>query len=227
MKVPAALARAVRLRCFRLFAITLLLIVVLPLSAHSLRGVAIVDAIAIATLFVAATTIKLAPRMRIVALVLATAMIGMDAAATFYGGGLYYAAARALALTFYTLVIGHLLVYVFRRDVLTEDKLYGAAACFLLMGVAWAYAFSLVLHFDADAIGGLRDARFLPIDLLYFSFAALTTTGFGDLVARSSMARMLVMLEEIVGVLFVAILIARIAGVYAGGGNAVGGDRGD
>lgn len=49
---------------------------------------------------------------------------------------------------------------------------------------------------------------------MYFSFTVLTSTGFGDVVAVSPLARSVAVLEQIAGMLFVAILIARLAGIY-------------
>jgi hypothetical protein len=46
------------------------------------------------------------------------------------------------------------------------------------------------------------------------SFGCLTSNGPGDLVPTSSKVRALVILEQIFGTLFVAILIARPAGIY-------------
>ena len=54
------------------------------------------------------------------------------------------------------------------------------------------------------------------MEVIYFSFTVLTTTGFGDIAALSPQARSLANLESICGVLFVAILIARLVGVYPG-----------
>ena len=42
----------------------------------------------------------------------------------------------------------------------------------------------------------------------------LTSTGFGDIAPAHPVARMLCVLEQIIGVLFIAILIARLAGTY-------------
>ena len=42
----------------------------------------------------------------------------------------------------------------------------------------------------------------------------LTSTGFGDIVPVHPVARMLSVLEQVAGVLFIAILIARLAGTY-------------
>jgi len=52
------------------------------------------------------------------------------------------------------------------------------------------------------------------IELLYFSFSTLTTVGFGDIVPLSRGAQMAAIFEGIVGTLFLAILIAKLVGVY-------------
>ena len=46
------------------------------------------------------------------------------------------------------------------------------------------------------------------------SFTTLTTTGYGDVIAGTSVAQSLSILEQIVGIFFIAILVARLAGVY-------------
>jgi hypothetical protein len=51
---------------------------------------------------------------------------------------------------------------------------------------------------------------------LYFSFVSLTATGYGDIVAVSPLAHTMAVLQYIVGVMYVAILIARLAGLYSG-----------
>ena len=48
-------------------------------------------------------------------------------------------------------------------------------------------------------------------DLLYFSFTTLTSTGYGEITPVTSHARSLVMLEQITGVMYVALLVARLA----------------
>lgn len=115
----------------------------------------------------------------------------------------------------YLATLTYLLRYVFHRDVMTGDKLWGAAAAYLMLGVLWAYLYALVEHFHplSFALGGLATHLDMP-EFLYFSFTVLTSTGFGDLSPVSRAARSLCIVEQLVGVLFVSILIARLAGVY-------------
>ena len=104
--------------------------------------------------------------------------------------------------------------YVLLPEVMNADKLYGAAAAYLMLGIMWAYFFGIVQHYYPGAFGH-ADAPLTPFDLLYFSFAVLTTAGFGDIVPVLPVARGLTMLEQIAGVLYVAILIARLSGMYS------------
>jgi len=52
-------------------------------------------------------------------------------------------------------------------------------------------------------------------ELFYLSMTTLSTTGFGDVVPVSTGARAAVMLEQFTGVLYVALVISRLAG-FAG-----------
>ncbi len=116
---------------------------------------------------------------------------------------------------FYLVAIVYLLRYVFSPDVMTDDKLFGAASVYLMLALMFAYAYLVIQLVDADAFGphaGGRPRSFY--DLLYMSFGVLTSNGPGDVTPAGPKVRSIVILEQIVGVLYVAILIARLAGIY-------------
>ena len=48
---------------------------------------------------------------------------------------------------------------------------------------------------------------------MYFSFTALTSTGFGDIHPLARGPRAIVIVEQVAGVMYVAILIARLTGM--------------
>jgi hypothetical protein len=105
--------------------------------------------------------------------------------------------------------------YVFRLDLMSRDKLYGAVAAYILIGIFWAQLHALTQYFypGAYTIEGTPHALDIT-ELIYFSFAALSTAGFGDIAPALIQSRYLTILEMIAGVMFVAILIARLTGVY-------------
>jgi hypothetical protein len=124
-----------------------------------------------------------------------------------------------LALRFdaavYVATIALLLRYVFDREVLTADRLWGAAAAYLMIGILWSFLYAIVDRVSPGSFA-LRGtiAPMKLMDLLYFSFSIVTTMGLGDIVPLTRLARVASMIESIVGQLFLAILIARLVGVY-------------
>ena len=209
------LGRVFNQRCFYLFVVLLLLIGGVPFVEPTRFGRLVTNG---ANLFVIIATVAAVGRTTlsfVIALLLAAPTIGFqwlnlvgdDADALYrswaFGGALYLAA------------IVYLLRYVFQRDVMTADKLFGAAAGYLMIGIFWAYVFALVSHFYPDAFSVSGAAAPLSFyDCVYFSFTVLTSTGFGDITPLIRQARGLVIIEQVLGALFLAVLIARLAGVY-------------
>ena len=139
----------------------------------------------------------------------------------FQYAGLWHDSDRELAWSWgfsaalYSITTAYLVRYVFQPRIMTQDKLFGAAAAYLLIGVLWAYLYAVVgfLYPQSYMVVG-HPGRLVYADALYLSVTVLTSTGFGDVTPLTRQARGLCMIEQITGALFVAILIARLAGVY-------------
>jgi hypothetical protein len=123
----------------------------------------------------------------------------------------------AVAL-YYLFVIIDLLVYVLRRGSVTADKLFAAVSVYLLIGMLWAVLLTLLYELAPAAFLAVgAAAQPAPLDFYDFlpvSFGTLTTAGFSGIVPAIHHARSLLMLEQITGVLYVAVLIARLTGIY-------------
>jgi len=102
---------------------------------------------------------------------------------------------------------------IFAGDTINVPKILGGVATYILIGNLWAtlYITIYIIHPEAFQYGGnlLREDEALG-HLSYFSFVTLTTIGYGDIVAVSSVPRILVMLEGLIGQLFPAIFIAKL-----------------
>ena len=203
-------------RCVYLFAALLLLIVLVPFFEDSNRGRIALNALNIAVLLAAAIAVSRSSVAFALALPLGAASLGCQLAAFALAESDLLLLSRGFGAAFYFLTVSYLLTYVLRREVLTRDKLYGAAAAFLMLGILWGYFYSFVLSFHpgAIAIGGAPISAPKVSEMLYFSFTVLTSTGFGDITPVHPVARMVCVLEQVTGVLFLAILIARLAGAY-------------
>ena len=101
----------------------------------------------------------------------------------------------------------------------TLDTISASICAYLLMGVAFAYAFAVI---ELQNPGSFSAALFqrsaghiAPLiaslhSFIYYSFVCLTTTGFGDISPVSEGARTLSVMESVFGQLYMAILIARL-----------------
>lgn len=126
--------------------------------------------------------------------------------------------ALAAAAAFISTVTIALLRYVLDRRPITTDKVFGAVAAYILIALSFASIFGVLRVFEPHAFNAVHgngpDGHLNWSDLMYFSFTVLTSTGFGEITPATPMARALVVLEQVLGVMYVAFLIARLANMY-------------
>jgi ion channel len=122
-----------------------------------------------------------------------------------------------IAFLAFTLV--SLLRAVILAERVTRDTIYGALSVYLLMAITWGAAYMLLetLQPGALAMDAIRHPNHQMdwFDCVFYSYATVTTLGYGDIVPITAQARSLSILEAISGVLYVAVLVARIVGLYS------------
>jgi hypothetical protein len=214
-RVRATVGQVFFQRCFYLFIAVLALLMAVLFLEPTQHGRLFVNAINLLVLVAAVAAVGRTALSFVIALLLAAPafafqLVGIDEAETGF-----LVRSWSFGALLYAATIGYLLHYVFQREVMTADKLYGAAAAYLMLGVLFAYLYAIVNHYQPGSFafgGAVASPAFA--DLLYLSFTVLTSTGFGDAVPLLRYARALCVLEQLIGALFLAILIARLAGIY-------------
>jgi hypothetical protein len=216
-RLRVSLARLFAQRCFFLFLAQLAVLALAPVAFQSARGQTLLNLLDAAILLAAAAAVGRTTLSFGVAVALAIAAMLLQFFAARSDDDALWTLYMACLAAYYAAVLVLLLAYVFRRDVMTTDKLWGAAAAYMLLGFTWAILYALVQHHvpAAFAIGGTARDLDGP-DLVYFSFTVLTSTGFGDIVPVRQPAKTVVVVQQVVGTLFVAILIARLIDAYPG-----------
>jgi hypothetical protein len=209
------LAQILEQRCFFLFLALLALLIALPFLAETAHGRLIITIVNVIVLLTAVAAVGRSRLSIVFALVLVTPALAFRFLSLESSLPGYLALSLGFNAAFYTFILADLLHYVLRRDVMTGDKLYGAVAAYILIAVLWANLHGVLQYVypGAYAFGGTPKALDMT-ELLYFSFTALTTSGFGDITPALMQSRFLTILEMITGVMYVAILIARLTGVY-------------
>jgi hypothetical protein len=92
---------------------------------------------------------------------------------------------------------------------ITLRTMFGVLCVYLLVGMAFAFAYGAI-----EALTG--EPFFAQIhngdqsDFLYFSFVTLTTTGFGDLTAATSLGHSFVIVEALTGQIYLVTVVSLI-----------------
>jgi voltage-gated potassium channel len=95
------------------------------------------------------------------------------------------------------------------------NKIVGAICIYLLIGLIWALSYLFIAQAMPGAFNGLEQVIWYDnfADVAYYSFVTLTTLGYGDISPVVPVARFLVYMEAIVGVFYMAILVASLIGI--------------
>jgi len=101
--------------------------------------------------------------------------------------------------------------YVFGDEHVTSDEIFAVGAAFTV--VAWGFAYvyegaQVVWPGSFAGAGGPGDQSWF--ELLFLSFTTLTSTGLSDITPVLAHARSLSMVEQVVGVFYIAFVVARM-----------------
>ncbi|MGZ5341200.1 MAG: potassium channel family protein [Solirubrobacterales bacterium] len=107
--------------------------------------------------------------------------------------------------------ISYGLVRDFQQErTVTVHTMFGVLCLYLLLGLLFSAALETIQSVGGDSM--LKPTGTEPADFLYFSYSTLTTTGFGDVVARTDVARSLTVVEALVGQIYLVTVVALIVG---------------
>ncbi len=128
----------------------------------------------------------------------------------------------ALGVLFFAFTAGTILAYVLKQDKVTRDIIYGAVCVYLMIGLTWAFVFSLLEglqpgsfsleQVQAGTLESGPDRVFFPF--IYYSFVTLTTLGYGDITPLTPPAQTFSFLEAIIGQIYLVVLVARLVGLH-------------
>ena len=209
------LSRIFYQRCFWLFLVLIAVIGAVSFVPASDHGRLVLNGVNMFLLIATVAAVGRTTLSFVIALLLAVPAVWFQYVGLWHDSDSDLAGSWMFSGTLYFIATAYLLRYVFQPRVMTLDKLFGAAAAYLMIGVLWAYLYAIVGYFYPQSymvVG--QPGRLVYADALYLSITVLTSTGFGDVTPLTRAARGICMIEQIAGGLFVAILIARLAGVY-------------
>ncbi len=148
-----------------------------------------------------------------IALALALAVVALNVATMRAPDLLAWAA--AIEAVFYFYAAASLIRYMLADTRATTDEIFCAGATFTLL--AWAFTYVFVacqaLQPGCFAAAVHSDSPRTWTELVYLSFALLSSTGIGDVIPLTRQARALAALEMFVGVMYLALVVSRLVGL--------------
>jgi len=124
-----------------------------------------------------------------------------------------YSSAFEAVLYFYA--GGALIAYMLADHEITRDELFAVGATFTLVAWAFAYTYTVCQAIEPGSFTAAIDpsAQRSWMELLFLSFTTLSSTGLSDVVPVQPFARGLVMLEQVAGVGYIAVVVSRLVGL--------------
>ena len=137
----------------------------------------------------------------------------------FLGGARGHPVVEASFSAFYAFTTVAVFLEVIRSERVTPDTLYGAVCVYLLIGLTFGSLFDTIETITPGSFQ-INVSTDGPVEirwrtLIFLSFMTLTTVGFGDVTPTTPQTQSLVSIEGVIGVLYVAVLIARIVAIHS------------
>jgi hypothetical protein len=188
-----------------------------PFLDGNVAGRAVVGVVQMAMVFLAAWAVRRTPALSWVAVLLGgPAMAFTILEALQPSTGWVVLVSAVFHVPFYFYVSYAMIRYLFHDDKVTRDELYATGAAFTVVAWAFAYVYAAAQVVWPDSFVGLDGKSEQSwFELLYLSFTTLTSVGLSDIVPIRDHARSLVMVEQVAGVFYVALVVARLVGLNA------------
>jgi Ion channel len=110
---------------------------------------------------------------------------------------------------------------IFRFERVTSSTIFGALCIYLLIGFSFANLYSFAAKLQPEAfylIPGVNLHKSIEYsDFIYYSFGTMTSLGSSGIIPVTPQVRSLTIVESILGLLYLAVLVSRLVGMYHAG----------
>ncbi len=116
---------------------------------------------------------------------------------------------------FYLYTAYGLIRYMFNDNWVTRDELFATGAAFTVVAWGFAYIYAVIQIIWPQSFSAYENAE-QPrtwLELLFMSFTTLTSVGLSDIGPIRPHARSVIMIEQVGGVMYVALVISRLVGL--------------
>ena len=199
-----------------LLAVQLSGVLVYPFMDDSPIGRAAISSFALVVLFLAVRAVRATPALLWVAVLLGLPIVVLTILEVLYPFDTRVILwSSVLHAVFYFYTAFALLRYMFLDRFVTTDELWATGATFTVVAWAFAYVFMAVqVIWPGSFTAAIEpEATRTWFQMLFLSFTNLTSVGLSDITPVLAQARSWVMIEQVAGLMYVALVISRIVGL--------------
>jgi hypothetical protein len=176
-------------------------------QAFALFGLAVLAAVIFA--------IRATPALTWVAVLLAMPAVALLAVQVATGNEHLAPWASGFEALLYFYAGGAMLLYMLDDEEVSTDELFAIGTVFTLIAWGFAHTFTVLQGLDVTAFGATAGHPRTWTELLFLSFTTLSSTGLSDIFPTSGHARSVVMIEQVAGLFYIAMVVTRLIGLRA------------
>jgi len=117
----------------------------------------------------------------------------------------------------FIIFLTYILLLIVRRILLAREvtrfEISRAVMVYIIIGLIFGMVYMLMEYLSSGSFM-ISSGKITLSALFYFSFVALSTTGFGEIYAVAPLARSVVIIEMLVGVMYMAVLIGLLINAF-------------
>ena len=198
-----------------LLAAQLVGILAYPFMEQTFAGRAVFAIFGIMVLSLAVLVVRITPFLSWVSVLIAVPAMLLLVVQVFTANRELFAWSSALEAVLYFYAAGSMMAYMLSDTRVSLDELFAIGTVFTFLAWAFAYVFVVLQALDPGSFALDSDEVHSWVDMLFLSFTVLTGTGMSDILPTSGHAKSVVMIEQVVGLFYVAMVVTRLIGLQA------------
>jgi hypothetical protein len=164
----------------------------------------------ILVLALAVIAIRATPFLSWVSMLIAAPAVVLLTIQIFTQSAELFAWSSAFEAVLYFYAAMSMMAYMLEDNRVTTDELFAIGAVFTLLAWAFAYVYVVVQALEPGSFSAPGGGQLTWMELLFLSFTTLSSTGLSDITPIQGHARSVVMLEQVAGIFYIAMVVTRL-----------------
>lgn len=186
-----------------------------PFMEATTVGRAAFAILGITVLSLAVLVVRITPFLSWVSVLIAAPAMVLLAVQVFTSSDALFAWSSAFEAVLYFYAAFSMLAYMLADTRVSLDELFAIGTVFTFFAWAFAYVFVVLQAVAPQSFSSADGQLHSWMDLLFLSFTTLTGTGMSEILPVTGQAKSVVMIEQVVGLFYVAMVVTRLVGLQA------------